>query len=532
MNLRSLESPQRVSAGILSGWRLLLQAATLAGVAACADDGRPPTQDPLDAPSFVEDESVGSSGSPTTATSAPPDPSSLAHETTTDAPTSPSVDPKSSSTDGTTGTTDTDTTDETSSDRPRFAGLPIPIAYVGMTDTPSGVTQFAAAADFVDCPTGLAVGWNQQMMTGPLWSDCVAAHITDRLNLSFQELLNTDQQIFESVGYSTFESPEYSVFASRAQVDAALQALDTTEFNTPGQITAIISNWTHSIGGLAPYDQPLDDANGIVLAISQVSDDAVIHEVGHALGFAHTDEDPEQTGRLRYDFCGELEAPVLPKCNCEMNLMEAVSGVCAPQCGDKPYTFSTPTHGEYFRDVASCWLSERRFAGNAVGCIWPDIAECVGYENTGMTCTCLNGNGSVPMRSCSDATQAEIDSLLDTCDAEFSNDNLCMSFTAYPGVYCFENDGNYDCACLSDDTPLPQNKPCEEFTPEEIYSTCLGSQPEGTCEATRGNVKLSCVETNQGLSCICSDTGSTLDSSGSTCANALLDDWIESCPLE
>jgi hypothetical protein len=504
-----------------SGWRVYWCALTLASAVGCSDDDRPaPSVDPL------PDETT-SGATDDTHSSTLEDSLGWTRAEPTSTTMSPTVDPSSRPSD------DSSDIAQTASDypmRPLFEGLPIPIAFVGMTDTPGGVLQFAAPAQFADCPSGLALGWNQQMTTGPLWSDCAAAHITERINQAFQVLLDTDQVLFESMGYSTFEAPQYSVFTSRSQVNAALQTLDADEFTTPGQITAIISNWTHSIGGLAPYNQPLDDTNGIVLAISQVSDDAVIHEVGHALGFDHTDEDPHQTGIMTYDFCEPMSAPILSKCSCEMNLMEAVSGVCDAQCGDKNYTFDTPSHGDYFRDVATCWFTERRFAGNSIECEWPNVAHCVGYENTGMDCTCLNGVGSLQMRSCTDATTSEITELLQTCEAAFSSNDLCSSFVAYPGVYCFEREGSYDCACLSDDTPFATGKPCGEFTAEEIYATCLGEQPQTTCSTTLGDIALSCVETDEALNCICSNTGSTLDSDNTKCGDVDLNDWILSCP--
>lgn len=525
MKTRRLDSVPRTQTQQLRRWpRLATGLATLLLTLGCSDDRRPQkVGDPTDDSSNGDEANTTSSDNTTAPTS--------------DAPNEHSTTPDSVNTNAATQTTvatgsASSTNGEPTSQAPtqRFEGLPIPIAYVGMTDTPGGVTQFATSALFADCPTGLALGWNQQMMTGPLWSDCAAQHITTRINEAFQELLDTDQVFFESVGFSTHEAPEHSVFTSRDQVSRALQELDSTALNVPGQITAIISNWTHSIGGLAPYDQALDDQHGIVLAISQVTDAAVIHEVGHALGFRHTDEDPEQTGVLHYDFCEPLSAPILAQCNCEMNLMEAISGVCATQCGDKAYSFDTPTHGEYFRDVASCWFGERRFAGDPLECDWPGIAHCVGYENTGLACECLSGTGTIEIQSCVDASVEEITQLLETCDTELAPDNLCMSFVAYPGMYCFEHDGDFDCACLSDDTPFTTGKPCAEFTAAEIYATCLDEQPKDTCQTTLADLTLTCVETNDSLNCICSDTGAMLDSANTKCSDVDLTEWILSCP--
>lgn len=413
---------------------------------------------------------------------------------------------------------------------PLFEGLPIPIAYVGLTDATREILEFAAPDPLDDCPEGMAATFPGESGSMTVWSECVATRVTEQINAEYQKLLNTDQVFFQSVGYSTQELPEYAEFTTAEQVDAAVESFRDSNLAVPGQLTVVISNWTHTLGGRAPTNVPLDADNGPVLAISQFSSFSIIHEIGHVLGFDHTDEDVYGDGMLYYDFCEPLSAPVLSVCNCEMNMMEAQFGSCL-ECPSQEYSLVSETHADFFRKVASCWFSERRFAGRGIGCSLPGVADCTGYDNTALDCLCEDGQTTFEIPSC-DALGGEAAlEHYETCGVEVPTLELCERYTAYPGVYCYEdNEGNSECYCADASAEFISDKPCDELTDEEVYAQCVMQPVSVDCTGASGAQSIACAEIGGGsVGCICTDSGAMLELDD-TCATLDLEALARSCP--
>ncbi len=414
--------------------------------------------------------------------------------------------------------------------QPMFEGLPIPIAFVGATDSENGITLFGAPVADDDCPKGMARGKDGSDVEQVVWSDCVAELTAERINAEYQKLLGTDQVLFESAGYTAVEMPAYAQFDSRDEVSAALEAWADSELAIPGTLTAVVSNWTHSLGGLARRDSALDDEHAIVLAISQLSGFSVIHEVGHAIGFPHTDEDENGDRMLHYDFCGEISAPVLDVCNCERNMMEAEVGGC-PECSKKEYSLVTETHGDFFRDIATCWFSDRRFAGERYGCSVDGLATCEGYTNTSMTCSCYENGATFEVDECQDLVGEDAETHYATCGTERPTREVCERYDAYPGVGCIEDgEGSNTCYCFDGDDTFTSAVSCGGLTDEDVFTNCLPNPVVETCSGSAAGVTVNCAEDSEGvLSCICTDSGAIVQVNR-TCSEADVGSMAESCP--
>jgi hypothetical protein len=375
------------------------------------------------------------------------------------------------------------------------------------------------------------------MSVQPLWSDCVATHVTAQLNAKFGELLDTSQALFESQGFSTFDAPEYAMFDTREAAEAALSDM-SEKYGKPGVLTGFISNWLNGGGGFAPRDQPLDADYGVGFVVSQGMLDAITHEVGHVTGLLHSDQDLLGTGLLSYDVCGPMSAPVLGDCNCEFNIMEAVQGEGrCPQCKPREASFVTETHGEFFRDVVDCWLTKRRFMGRGIRCILSGIGDCTGYENAPLECLCEDGQTEFELASCQESSQATFDAIRETCGVGPGQpmfEEFCTNYAGYPGVECqLLPDDTTQCGCRSDGSLFTTNSTCEELTAKQIQDACLGQAVTEQCSGSAPNDEIRCVKTADGeFNCICATSGAVLSgSSGSSCADYDLDDLASGCTI-
>lgn len=399
-----------------------------------------------------------------------------------------------------------------------YPGLPIPVRFVGMADYPSNVTEFAAGPEFEDCPRGVVLDAMGEESEQYLWGECVAEQAVAALNEELQRVLGVDDQLFESLGYFLADAPQYTVVRSRDQEEAQLAELNDFALAAGGVLTVSISNWVHRAGGYAGIDRGLDQNLGAVIMLSQGADTRVLlHEFGHIMGGVHVDADPSGSGKITSDACGLIEAPVVENCDCDFNLMQAQRGVIAcPKCEAVAQTFLTPKYADYFRALADCWFSRRRFAGAPQACGFQDLQmECHGYANTELECLCPGAEAKLRLDSCTPLDASAEAVFMDVCA-----ESACFYREAYPGVRCTTKDDKTRCICQNSGRAFSVPGGCASLTEADVFDGCLSEEPLGSCSLRSGRQRVECVvKRDTSLACICTQTGRIFSArEGAVCA--------------
>ncbi len=409
----------------------------------------------------------------------------------------------------------------------RFPQLPIPVRFVGMADYALDVTQFAAGDDFDGCPRGVAYDTEGRQTEQVVWSDCVALAAVEHLNAEMQSVLGTTETVFESLGFFLADGPEYTVVRSRQQEEEQLAELSGFALAIGGVLSVSISNWTHRAGGYAGIDRPLDETDGAVIMLSQGADkNVLVHEFGHIMGAVHLDEDLPEDGMIRYDACGPISAPGVASCDCEFNVMQSERGVAAcPDCAPREQTFLTSEQADFFRAMADCWFSRRRFAGLLETCSFAELQmDCHGYRNDALFCDCPGGEARMVLDACH-----PLDSAAEAVFFESCSESSCLYREAYPGVRCTTRAGNTQCQCMDDGTMF--SAPGCGLEPVDVFDACLSQPAKAVCPLSFDGERVECVvQQDDTLACICTESGRLFAApAGAECKDLDLDSVRRNC---